>query len=411
MLRTEVEQRLRDDHEDDGYLFPAYDSYCFGSIPGTVRSILDAGGERALPDDVFEGVRTDVSTVVTIVVDGYGLGSWKRDRAIHPFLDRITERGTVTPLTSVYPSETAAAMTTFETGQLPCEHGRIGWNIYDPETDRCFLAFGGEVKSGDDPGTVTEESAEGVDYHYEDLTQRGVDCHRVQPIPQETAGVTHHDYDDLSSFGERLAAVANESDDPAYVYGYTDAIDHVSHASGTASETFQRTLRNVCAELSTFVDRLGEETAAETLLLVTADHGHVDTDPERNVDLDRRPGVTEHLTRHADNTPVRLAGSPRNTHLHLRDSAVEATRESLADLDARAFSREEVLDRGLFGDREPSERFRRRCGDLVLTHRELGTWFGDVEPEELDLIGMHGGLHPDEMLVPFAAVRADRLQS
>jgi hypothetical protein len=67
------------------------------------------------------------------------------------------------------------------------------------------------------------------------------------------------------------------------------------------------------------------------------------------------------------------------------------------------------LQNGGLGDRGVSARFRRRCGDLVLTHRELGTWRGDAEPDELDLVGMHGGLHPEEMLVPFAAVRADRL--
>ncbi len=36
-------------------------------------------------------------------------------------------------------------------------------------------------------------------------------------------------------------------------------------------------------------------------------------------------------------------------------------------------------------------------------------WFGDVEPDELYLAGMHGGLHPEEMLVPFAAARASTL--
>jgi len=409
MLRTAVEDRLREEHESDGYLFPAYESYCFGSVPGTVRSILDAGGRRSLPGDVFEGVRTGVSTVVTEIVDGYGFDSWKRDRARHTFLDRLTERGTVTPLTSVYPSETAAAMTTFETGQPPCEHGRIGWNIYDPATDRCFLSFGGKIKSGRDAGSTTAAASEGVDYHYADLDGRRIDCHRVQPIEQETAGVTQHTYDGLSSFGDRLARVTNDSDDPAYVYGYAHDIDHVSHSDGTESEAFQRTLGAVCRQLSGFVESLDDATASETLLIVTADHGHVDTDPERNVDLSEREAVVSNLRRHADGTPVRLAGSPRNTHLHLRDGA-ERVRERLSDLDARTFTREAVLDRELFGDREPSERFERRCGDLVLTHRDLGTWYGDAEPDELDLIGMHGGLHPDEMLVPFAAVRADQLR-
>jgi hypothetical protein len=73
-------------------------------------------------------------------------------------------------------------------------------------------------------------------------------------------------------------------------------------------------------------------------------------------------------------------------------------------------TRQEVLDRELFGDRDPAERFERRCGDLVVTHRNRSVWFGDLEAHELGYIGMHGGLHPSEMLVPFAAVCADRLR-
>jgi predicted AlkP superfamily pyrophosphatase or phosphodiesterase len=407
MLRTAVEERLRDERARDGYLFPAYDDYCFGSVPDTIRSILDADASRTLPDDVFEGVRTDVTNVVTVVVDGYGLDSWKRDRHDHAFLNRLTDRGTVTPLTSIYPSETAAAMTTFETGQLPCEHGRIGWNVYEPETDRSFVALTGETKHGDDE--FAEESTDGVDYHYEDLATAGVDCHRVQPLRRETDGVTHHHYEELASFGERLARVVERSDDPAYVYGYVPDVDHVSHAEGTDSAAFRETVASVCAQLESFVAHLNDETAAETLLLVTADHGHANTDPERNVDLSDRTAVVESLRTHADGTPVKLAGSPRNVHLHLRDGSVGAVQESLSDLDARLFTRSAALDRDLFGDRAVSNRFRRRCGDLVLTHRDLGTWWGDVEPDELELIGMHGGLHPSEMLVPFAAVRADRL--
>ena len=96
-------------------------------------------------------------------------------------------------------------------------------------------------------------------------------------------------------------------------------------------------------------------------------------------------------------------------HLHLQDGALGETRAALAELDARLWTREEAFAMDLFGDRGISEQFRRRCGDLVLTHQHLGTWWGDVEAAELSLIGMHGGLHPHEMLVPFAAVRADRL--
>ncbi len=421
MLRDDVERALRDDYGEDGRIFPAYGDRCFGAVPDTVRSILDAGGRRPLPEDVLAGVDTDVSTVVLVLVDGYGLDAWKRDRDRVETVGRLTERGTVTPLTTIYPSETAAAITTLETGRLPCEHGRIGWNVFEPETDRTFRAFDGRVKS-DTSGTTPSAAVRPDDDHgyapeselpgegiYPDLAERGIDAHRLQPFEEQDPGVTQHTYDGLSAFGAELTRAVEESDDPAYVYGYLPDVDKVAHEVGTESDAFDRTVTAVFEQVSSAVAALDPETAAETLVLVTADHGHVDTDPGRNVDLDERPALIDALRRHGDGQPVRTAGNPRNVHLHLRESPAVA-REALADLDALTTTREAALDRALFGDREPSERFRRRCGDLVLTHRDLGTWFGAVEPGKLEMVGMHGGLHPEEMLVPFAAARADRLQ-
>jgi hypothetical protein len=135
----------------------------------------------------------------------------------------------------------------------------------------------------------------------------------------------------------------------------------------------------------------------------------VNTDPDRNIDLSVNSMVMANLRRHANGTPVMMVGSPRNVHLHLREGTVSETRRTLSDYDARVFTRTKALEHDLFGDRPATEQFRRRCGDLVVTHRELGMWFGDIEPNELSLIGMHGGPHPEEMLVPFAAARVSRL--
>lgn len=409
MFRDGVERTLRDRHEREGYLFPAYEDYCFGNVPDTVRSVLDAGGRRALPSDVFDGVDTDVERVVLVLVDGFGLDRWKRHRRRFDALDRLTEDGTVTPLTSVYPSETAAAITTLETGRLPCEHGCVGWNVYDPELDASFLPLGGEVKSGAAEGRVPHESITEVASLYERLSDAGVDCHRLQPFPSGGTDVTQHTYDDLGSFGEALAAAVTASGDPGYVYGYVPHVDHAAHAAGTDSRAYDEAVAAVCEQLSDFAEQVGERTAEETLLLVTADHGQVNTDPERNVDLSANATVTANLRRHADGTPVKTSGSPRNVHLHLRDGTESDARRALSDYDARVFSRREALERDLFGDRAATDRFRRRCGDLVVTHRELGTWFGDIEPDELSLVGMHGGLNPAEMLVPFAAARLSTL--
>jgi hypothetical protein len=409
VFRDGVERALRDRHERDGFLFPAYEDYCFANIPDTVRSVLDAGGRRALPRDVFDGIDTEVETVVLVLVDGFGLDRWKRHRHRCDVLDRFAEAGTVTPLTSVYPSETAAAITTLETGRLPCKHGCVGWNVYDPEIDTAFLPLGGDVKSGGAAERVPEGSITGGLSVYERMSDAGVDCHRLQPFPSGGTEVTQHTYEDLGSFGERLSAAVAASDDPGYVYGYVPHVDHAAHAEGTDGQLYDDAVTAVCEQLADFVGRVDGRNADRTLLLVAADHGHVNTDPERNVDLAANATVTANLRRHADGTPVKMSGSPRNVHLHLREGTTADVTRALTDYDVRTFSRREALDRDLFGDRSPTDRFRRRCGDLVVTHRDLGMWFGDVEPDELALVGMHGGLSPAEMLVPFGAARLSAL--
>ncbi len=409
MLRDSAERALRDRHQRDGYLFPAYEDYCFGNVPDTVRSVLHAGGRRALPDDVFEGVDTAVDTVVLVLVDGFGLDAWRRHRERCDLLDRLTQEGTVTLLTSVYPSETAAAITTLETGQLPCEHGRIGWNVYEPRTDTSFLPLGWEVKTGTSEQYVSEESVIGCEPIYRQLSGSGIDCHRLQPFDGGGDDVTQHTYDDLDTLGGRLSAVVAGRDDPGYVYAYVPHVDHISHAEGTDSRAYDETVAAVCEQISDCIERVDRRTAERSLLLVTADHGHVNTDPEQNIDLSANSTVMANLRRHANGTPVRMAGSPRNVHLHLRDGTVSETRQALSEHDARLFTRQEALDRDLFGDRPTTDRVRERYDDLVVMHRDLGMWFGDVEPDELSLIGMHGGLSPAEMLVPFAAARLSTL--
>jgi hypothetical protein len=133
----------------------------------------------------------------------------------------------------------------------------------------------------------------------------------------------------------------------------------------------------------------------------------VDTLPEENVDVSGVDAIWDALLRDGNGDPIPPVGSPRNLHLHLRDGTVERVREAVESRwSCRTVTRAEAVDRGLFGVGEPSDLFRRRCGDLVVVHRDRGLWW---EESELDLVGMHGGLTHEEMFVPFAAATLDAL--
>lgn len=425
MLRESVERDLRDRHLSDGYFFPSYGDYCFANVPDTVLDLLGAGARRPLPADVFDGVETDVENVVVLLVDGYGYEQWTRDHRDHGLLTELTERGTVTPLTSIYPSETAAAITTVHTGRQPVEHGLLGWFQYHEGVGDLVQTLPFATLDGR-PITETDPTADaswlfdtGAPTVYERAADRDVTSTVV--MPAEITGPPHSEpalrgaeilgYDGLDGMARRVRERVENADGPTYTYGYVPHVDAVAHEHGTESERYQEQLAAVLSSVRReLVDALDAETAERTLLLVTADHGHVNTVPEENVALGSLDGVTEHLRRGPDGDPLPVCGSPRNLQFHVRDGHVEALRESLtSQLDCLTLSREEFRARDLFGDAAPSERFAAREPDLVATHRNRGVWYDD-ELGELDLVGMHGGLHPDEMLVPFAAARLSRLR-
>ncbi|NHN40088.1 alkaline phosphatase family protein [Halorubellus sp. JP-L1] len=423
MLRDEVAADLRDRFQEDGpRLYPAYEDYCFGNVPGTLTSALgEPTGTRRLPADVYDGVdgvavdgARDVDYVLLFLVDGFGLAQW-HDHRDHPVVTGIEASTTVTPLTSVFPSETAAAITTLNTGAYPAEHGVLGWDVYDPALDASFLGLKFDGTGGSDVSEYGAEDAFAVDAIYPGLDARGVDCRTVAPFPGSYSGATPSQYDgeDLATLPETVSTALGAADDPAYVYVYLPQIDasghHDGNHSGTYADVVDETWQAVADAVAAADDALGADD--DVLVAFAADHGQIDTDPERNVDLTTYPTVVDGLERFEDGSPVYLSGGPRSVELHVRDDAKTDVRRVLEeDVGAFVLDGKEAIDAGLYGDGPVAPETKRRVGDLVVLHPTLGVYFGgDAAPASLEFVGMHGGLHPDEMLVPFAAGRLDEV--
>lgn len=420
MIRRDVEERLVDEREDDGYLYPDYGGYCFGSVPGTLDALLgaDVPDDRTLPEDVFDGVDAAVDNVAVVLLDGYGFDAWRRDHDSVPLLSALSDRGTVTPLTSIYPSETAAAILTWHSGQYPVEHGQIGWDVYYEEFGGVvqplpFTTPDGEPAEEAYPG-ATREALDDAEPRYGRLRDAGVSVTFSEPAKIVDDPETGEDGPAIEPYeepGEMAAALCRTLEDHAgdgrdYCYGYMPQVDAAAHVAGTESDRYREALTETTGAVRReLVEPMDREVAEDTLLVLTADHGILDTG--ENVDLeDGFDAVRENLRRTPGGDPIPPVGSPRNVHLFLREGTVGTVREELEDrLDCVTFTREEAIDRGLFGPASPGPSFRRRCGDLVVVGRDRGIWY-----EDDGFVGMHGGLAPEEMLVPFAAARVADLQ-
>lgn len=416
MLHRAAADRLVGDEIAPGYVRPAYDGRSFWNVPATVGSVLgvDIGG-TPLASEVFTCETSAIETVVVVVVDGFGFEQYARHHADHEFFARLTDRTDVWPLTSVFPSETAAAMGTYMTGRPPVEHGLIGWNIPMKNTVIESLPF--ETKAGDNAGDalgieremLREGPSIAQQFHEAGVSTRQIIPEAVVTGDAGLSSVTQLPYEDLDGFSDQLRAAITRTN--GFVHAYLPHVDGAAHEVGTSGAKYRETLDSVSTALTRAIGKLSATTTERTLLVVTADHGHVDTAPEKNVDLLQRDRIADVIETDAHGTPL-LGGGGRNVHFYAEDATPEQIQKTLTEEfeeQALVLTREQALTERLFGPGEPSDTFERQCGDVLLIPDERTMWY-ENEADELEFIGFHGGLHPDELLVPFAAVAVSDLQ-
>jgi hypothetical protein len=128
-------------------------------------------------------------------------------------------------------------------------------------------------------------------------------------------------------------------------------------------------------------------------LLVTADHGMLDVPDDRRLVVEDEPELLAGVTV--------LAGEPRFRQLYVdRDRperVADRWRSRLGD-NAWVRTRDEAIADGWFG--AVDDDLRERYGHVLVALRDDWAVMTRAMPRELTLVGMHGSLTADEMLVP-----------
>jgi predicted AlkP superfamily pyrophosphatase or phosphodiesterase len=382
---------------------PAYGGGCFADIPATVVRLLTGEGEGGLARGVLGGLDRRWERVILVVVDAFGWSCAER-HAEHPFLQRTTADGALAQLTSQFPSTTSAHMTTLHTGLPVGASGIYEWFQLEPSLDAIIapllFSYAGDAEretlrsSGFDPAALYPP-----DTVYEHLSARGV----------RSAAVQHRAITDttFSRATLRGAAVLPFDDGAgwAYVFAYVDVVDWVGHHAGPASDAHVAAATGVLDVLAELARGLPAD--GETLLLVTADHGQVPVDPATTVYVNERwPEIATHLRHSRDGRPAAPAGSARDLFLHVLPGHLEEVVARLGEILGEWASvrpTAELLADGVFGEAGP--RLRERIGDIVVLPRPGETvWWREAGRFDMQFRGHHGGLSPEEMLIPLAAL-------
>jgi len=129
MLNLKVKEAVLP-HQENNFILPRYQDYCLANIPNTILSLFNISPNGpTLPQRTIPNQK-QYQNIILILIDGLGFLSFKKHQKYFRFL---TQNAAINPLTSIFPSTTAAALTTLQTNTLPKEHGLFEWNLYIPE--------------------------------------------------------------------------------------------------------------------------------------------------------------------------------------------------------------------------------------------------------------------------------------
>lgn len=360
-----------------------------GVLPLLLAS-LEAGAEEA--------GWPSATSVVVVLIDGLGSANLAARGGHARYLAAAMRKKDVA--VSVFPSTTAAALTSLTTGTTPGEHGIVGYRVRVPRTGVLANQLTGWEKDGLDPATWQRAAT-----LFERAAVRGRASFVVSREDYRTSGFTRaafrgSEFHSAGSFAERLDLALHlaRSNPGSIVYAYTSDLDSTGHREGWESDAWISELETADAA----VRSLGEAAAGTGVgIVVTADHGMIDVPEGGHILLQPGDPVLDDV--------AAIAGEPRMLHVYAEDGTadrVAAAWRAAESSRAWVMTRDEAVGAGLFGPVSPE--VSPRIGDVLVAARGRVAYYDDrlADKGAQRMVGQHGSLTAAERLVPLIRLGA-----
>ena len=379
-------------------IHPDYHGHSIVNLMASITTALGSEGSGYAPLVEFPPERLEkADNVVLLVLDGLG-HHWLQARAASNLAQHC-----VGAMTSVFPPTTASAITTYLTGEAPQQHGLTGWFVHFKELGGVAAVLPYQPRVAKQTSYALQGIGAAEFFGHTPLVERlAMECHAVVPrwmadSPFNRAhqgGARMRTFNSLGQcFAETVAAVRS-SDRRKYVYSYWPEYDSLAHEHGVES-------REVTGQFE-LLDRafgvmLEELAGSNTTVIVSADHGFIDTAPDRVVHLDDHPALNDCLA-------LPLCGEPRTAYCYLHPGKEEVFLRYVATHlghCCEVVESRRLIEEGWFGLGEPHPRLWERVGHYTLMMKENWIIKDRLAGEKpFHQVGVHGGASEAEMRVP-----------
>jgi len=354
--------------------------------------------------------------MIMFVIDAIGWENLQESASQSPSLREDLSIFEQEILTSVFPTTTTAALTSYCTALPPLEHGMLGYTLfltdYSSLVNMIMLAPPDFERDSLIPRGLNPLKFLNIPTIFETLQGNGVKCWTITSDLFSESGLTkmHHKgsskrtYSGMLEMFYQLLRTIEEEDSRTFIFVYWGLTDTDGHHWGTQSRPYQGGIEYLFRMLRReVIDRLSQEQLKHTVFLLSSDHGQIDTTWEDEEWITSEDELFQNFV----HPPI--AGEPRAVYFNVRD------KEGFSDYFNQRFSkrfflmdRNKAIDANLFSsatyplsisDRMLKEH-QYRLGDFVAIAKERYSLHFKHHGKSYTLKGKHGSLTQRELMVP-----------
>ena len=336
--------------------------------------------------------------VIFLILDGLG------EHILNPISPNgYLKQHQIDLVTSVYPSTTTAALTTYYSGMPPYETGWIAWSQYFKEYGRALDMFSHNESYMREPLKKPLMDVFKTTMKYESVFEKiekaspDVKAYEIEPEYAERRALRSIDADTLDELIMNINDLC-QAPNRKFILAYCDNPDSTLHKYGTTSEE----AKNFILDAENKIQEMCNNFDEDTLLIISADHGHKDI--EKAYTLLDYPEIQECLI-----MPAYLESRVLTFWVkeNMRETFVERF-NSVFENEFWLMTREEFLDKYHFlgyGEKHP------KIDDFIGHYMALSTSGGMIRLETFLAEGKpvkkstHCVLSKEEMEVPVLVIK------
>ena len=345
--------------------------------------------------------------IMFFVLDGFGVNLLNKFASSTKFLNK----NYLSPITSVFPSTTSAAITSLISGKTPWEHGAVGWTLYFKE----FAKNIDYLPNWDSITNKTQDSKKyniidyiGADNIFNKITDTNHDVKQFYFTHKELSqspNVIRNSgsakiipYSNNNELFRSLNTLISKSDsEKKLIFIYSSSPDKLEHQYGVYTQEVETFIKGIDSALETLCSQL---TGTDTTILITADHGLIDINKYYYTNED------DELF---DSMIMPTFPEPRFISFFVKKHKMKQFEEAFKKYEDKflLFERAEFLKHNLLGNGKMHPKIDDFIGDYLaigISDSAMKSIYMQNGKWKKEFFAHHAGLTEDEMLVPLIKI-------